>query len=167
MLSRVLVVIMPSILVAVGTVSGIAPALAESPIPSPSIQLAQAKRPYRQRGQWLNTLNLSPEQKQQIQEISQQYRPQISERRQALQQAQQELRNLMAGNATDVQVREKYGQVQTLRQEVAYLRFESMLAIRKVLTPQQRQQFAQQMNTRRHWRGQPRTNPAESLNLTP
>ncbi|HEY9860196.1 MAG TPA: periplasmic heavy metal sensor, partial [Candidatus Obscuribacterales bacterium] len=76
-------------------------------------------------------------------------RQQMSQRKQALRQAKQELGNLMAGNTDENTIRAKYNQVQQLEQEMANVRFESMLKMRTVLTPAQRQQFAQLMQQRR------------------
>lgn len=100
-------------------------------------------------GQMFERLNLTSEQKQRMQAIRDQYKDQLSQRRQALRQAQQELMNLMAGTAPDSQIREKHRQVMALKQQMSELQFESMLAMRAILTPQQRQQLSQLMQERR------------------
>lgn len=93
-------------------------------------------------------LNLSQEQKQKMQAIRNQYKDQLNQRRQALHQAQQELKTLMTGTASANQIREKHRQLLTLRQQLEEVQFESMLAMREVLTPEQRNQFAQLMQQR-------------------
>jgi Spy/CpxP family protein refolding chaperone len=54
----------------------------------------------------------------------------------------------MASTASQNQIREKYRQVETLKQQVADIKFESMLAMREVLTPEQRRQFAERKQNR-------------------
>jgi protein CpxP len=98
---------------------------------------------------WLKELNLSADQMQRIQTIQGQYRDRIRTERQAERQAQQELRNLMAGNASKDQVSDKYRQVKTLREQVADTQFQSMLEMRDVLTVEQRQKLAERMQKQR------------------
>jgi Spy/CpxP family protein refolding chaperone len=97
---------------------------------------------------WLKELNLSPEQIQKIRQIRGQYQGRLTQQRQAVQQAQQELKELMTGNASTEQIRQKFDQVQRLRQELADTRMDSMLAIRKILTPEQRQKLADLLRQR-------------------
>lgn len=108
----------------------------------------EQRRPGRDKSQLFQDLNLTPEQNQQIETIQNQNREQISQRKQALRQARQELVELMAGTASESQIREKYSQVAALQQQVSDLRFDSMLAMREVLTPEQRRQFAEQKQNR-------------------
>lgn len=118
---------------------------------SQSIAQAQTNQPKRAEAKgWLKDLNLSPDQIQKIKQIRSQYQGRLTQERQAVQQAQQELRELMTGNASTEQVRHKFDQVQTLRQQLADTRMESMLAIRKVLNPEQRQKLADLMRQRGH-----------------
>ncbi|EKQ68997.1 hypothetical protein OsccyDRAFT_1600 [Leptolyngbyaceae cyanobacterium JSC-12] len=95
------------------------------------------------RADWLRELNLSQEQVQKIQEIRNRYEGRLTEQRQAVRQAQQELKQLMAGNASAEQLRPKFDQLQALKQKLSDTRMESMLAIREVLTSEQRQQLSQ------------------------
>lgn len=104
-------------------------------------------RPDGMRG--LRDLNLSSDQMQKIREIRDRNRQQMQGDRDQLRQVQQELGTLMAGSATDDQIRSKYTQVKELRAKLADAQFNSMLAMRNVLTPEQRQKFAQQMQRRR------------------
>jgi periplasmic protein CpxP/Spy len=109
----------------------------------------------------MDQLNLNPDQKQKLKAIHQQYKDKISQKKQAVRQANQELRDLMAGTATVEQVRTKHDQVQGLRQDLEKLSFESMLATREVLTVEQRLQFAQLMERRQKPNNQ-RVNPSGS-----
>lgn len=97
----------------------------------------------------MQQLNLTQNQKQQLQTIQQQYREPLHEQRQKLAQAQQELSELMASTASQNQIREKYRQVEALRQQVGALNLDSMLAMREVMTLEQRSRFAQLMQKRK------------------
>lgn len=135
----------------------IAQAPTATPSPTPSSPMSpKAKEPG-----WLKDLNLSADQVKQMRAVRSQYKDKISQGRQSARQAQQELRELMAGDASEEQIRTKYGQVKTLKQQVADTQFESMLATRKVLNSEQRRTFANRMmkqrqeNDRRPDRAQP------------
>lgn len=103
----------------------------------------------RDRDGWMDKLNLSAEQRQQIQSIRDRNKDQFQQRQQALRQQMQELRDLMAGNGSTDQIRQKHQQIQSARQELDNLRFENMLAIRDVLTVDQRRQMAEMMQQKR------------------
>ncbi|MFB2975647.1 Spy/CpxP family protein refolding chaperone [Microseira sp. BLCC-F43] len=120
-------------------------------VPDPLLPLAiaqnegRANRPDRGMPRWIGQLNLTPDQMQRMQAIRQVYQNQISQRAQALRQAETELTGLIASNADSNQIRAKHNQVLSLRQQLAQVRFESMLEMREVLTPEQRRQLAQRM----------------------
>lgn len=101
------------------------------------------------RSRLFQELNLSQDQIQRLQAIRQQYKDRIDRQKQAVEQAQQELRALMAGTGSTNDIRAKYNQVKGLRQQLADTRFESMLAMREVLNPEQRQKFVELMQNRR------------------
>jgi protein CpxP len=92
---------------------------------------------------WLETLNLTSDQVQKIKTIRNQSQADIKPKREAVRQAQVELRNLLAGNAPQGQVKGKYKQLEILKQQLANVQFENTLAIREVLNPEQRQKFAE------------------------
>lgn len=106
----------------------------------------------------MEQLNLTPDQKQKLQTIHSQYQDQISQRKQAVRKATQELRDLMASDASATSIRTKHQEVQGLRQQLEAVSFESTLATRDVLTLDQRKQFAQLMeqrhNSRNHGRNE-------------
>jgi periplasmic protein CpxP/Spy len=93
-------------------------------------------------------LGLTDAQKAKIKSIRDQYQPQLTSQRQAFLQAQKELRTLMTSNADQSQILEKHSQVMTIKQKLEDLHFQSMLAMREVLTPQQRTQLEQLMKQR-------------------
>lgn len=107
-----------------------------------SLQLAQ-RQPDSGQVNWLRGLNLKPDQIQKIQEIRNQYQARLNEQKQAVRQAQQELKQLMASNAASERIRQKFDQVQSLKQRLGDTRMESMLAIRNVLNPEQRQKLSE------------------------
>ncbi|HIK35264.1 MULTISPECIES: Spy/CpxP family protein refolding chaperone [unclassified Thermosynechococcus] len=94
-------------------------------------------------------LNLTPEQRQRLQAVRQQYQGQMEQTRNQLRTAREELRQMMSGDASEDQIRSKHQQVRQLENQLASLRFESMLAMRGILTPQQRQALATRMQQRR------------------
>jgi Spy/CpxP family protein refolding chaperone len=93
-------------------------------------------------------LNLSHQQKQKIKQISQQYQAQIIQLKENLQLAQQQLATMMAGTDSVAVIRAKHEEIAQFRQQLAALHFESMLATREILTPQQRQKFAEIIEAR-------------------
>ncbi|MFP4133375.1 MAG: Spy/CpxP family protein refolding chaperone [Halothece sp.] len=101
----------------------------------------------------LDNLNLSEEQKNQLQTIRTDYQPRMIEQREQMAQANQTLREMMHNNPSTEELRNQHEQVQGLRQEMANLRFERMLEMREVLNPEQREQFAELMQERRGNRG--------------
>lgn len=88
-------------------------------------------------------LNLSSDQIQRLQQLRKNSQGQNKERRQALQAAKQELTQLIQGNGSSAQIRQKRQQVQNLQREIADANFEHSLAIREILTPEQRVKLQQ------------------------
>jgi Spy/CpxP family protein refolding chaperone len=98
-------------------------------------------------------LNLSNPQMEQLSSIRQKYRSQMEQVREKMKAKGQELSQMIQGNASENDLRNKHQEMSVLRREMEDLRFESMLEVRKVLTPEQRQQFAQLMEERGQRRG--------------
>jgi periplasmic protein CpxP/Spy len=94
-------------------------------------------------------LNLSREQIQRLQQLRKNSQGQNKERRQALQVARQELAQLIRGTASSDLIRQKRQQVQSLQREIADTNFENTLAIREILTPEQRVKLQQIVEQRR------------------
>ncbi|AGF51479.1 sll0858 [Synechocystis sp. PCC 6803] len=103
-------------------------------------------------GQWMESLDLTDSQKQQLEAIRQKYQGQMQSLSEQMRTSQNELRTLMSGNGSDSEIRAKHNQVANLRQQLGELRFNSMLESRQVLTPEQRQKFSQLMQERRNSR---------------
>ncbi len=89
----------------------------------------------------IQQLNLTNEQRQKIKLIHYRYKQQILKKKNNLAVLQQQLSDMMSGTESVELIRTKNQQLVTLRQEIGALRFESMLATREILTPQQRQKF--------------------------
>jgi periplasmic protein CpxP/Spy len=94
-------------------------------------------------------LNLSRDQIQRLQQLRKNAQGQNKERRQALQAAKQELNQLIQGTGNSDQIRQKRQQVQSLQREIADTNFENTLAIREILTPEQRIKLQQIVEQRR------------------
>ena len=86
-------------------------------------------------------LNLSSSQKQKIEQIHNRYKQQIRKKKHNLSLLQKQLSDLMVGTESVESIRAKNQQLVNLRHEIGELRFESMLATREILTPQQRLKF--------------------------
>ncbi|MEM6503504.1 MAG: Spy/CpxP family protein refolding chaperone [Cyanobacteria bacterium P01_C01_bin.89] len=103
---------------------------------------------------WLRELNLTEAQQTQMQAIKEKYRPQMEQQRAEGKAAKDQMRQLMSNpNTSNDQLRSQHQKLQQLRQSKGNLRFESMLEMRTVLTPEQRQQMAQRMAEREERRG--------------
>jgi periplasmic protein CpxP/Spy len=103
--------------------------------------------------QWGKELNLTTEQQAQIKTIRDQEKTASESLRQQMKTAREQLGTLMAGNASDDQIRQQHDQVRQLSQQLGDRRFDTMLKIRSVLTPEQRTRAAELMKQhhgRRH-----------------
>ena len=124
-----------------------------APSPDQPETIAQNQRPNRAGGKengLFDKLNLSADQKQKMQAVRDRYKDQVSQRMQAVRQARQELETMMSGTTANVsQIRDKHRQIIGLTQQLQELRFENTLAMREVLTPEQRTQLSQLMQQRR------------------
>lgn len=100
-------------------------------------------------GRMLKQLNLSPEQLQKLKTIRDRDPNKMSELVVQSRQANKELRDLLASTESSDVIRAKHTQVQNLHQELQKQHFERMLAMREVLTPQQRSQLNEIMQKNR------------------
>ncbi len=126
------------------------------------------ERPDGRRPTLLAELGLSPDQVQQIRRINQGRRPAMMEAQRRLREANRDLDIAIYGNGvSDADFQSRLKDFQSAQGEVARLRFESELSVRKVLTPEQlirfrelRRRFAEARKgndrERRMQRGQPR-----------
>ncbi len=98
---------------------------------------------------WLEQLNLTPDQEQEIEIIRERYQPQMQATRDQMRENMQRMGEMMSGSTSDNELRNQHNRILQARQEIGQMQFEQMLAIRNVLTPEQRAQFAQLMQERR------------------
>jgi Spy/CpxP family protein refolding chaperone len=63
------------------------------------------------------------------------------------------MRSLLAENANPDELRQQHQQIQTLHQQLGNQRFETMLQVREILTPEQRSQMAELIQQHRGRRG--------------
>ena len=92
-------------------------------------------------GKVLKQLNLTPEQLQKLKAVRDRDQTQMRELGQKLRQVNKELQDLLAGTEGSDVIRAKHTQVMELKQELQNKHFERMLAMRDILTPQQRSQL--------------------------
>ncbi len=127
---------------------------------SPVTQLAHGRR----RGGYggiqklVKQLDLTPEQSQKVDAIQEQFRSDNKTLFQEMRTNYQEMRSLLASDASNEQLRQQHQKIQDLRQELGTNRFENMLQIREILTPEQRAQMAELMEQHRGRRGNPNLN---------
>jgi periplasmic protein CpxP/Spy len=89
----------------------------------------------------LNGLNLTDEQKAKIKELRKGGKEAHKETRESLREGRKALEEAMKGDAKKEDILAKYDALQTLRNKMGRARFEMMLAVREILTPEQRQKF--------------------------
>lgn len=138
---------------------GTSAVFAQSPAPDAIDNLDNvfAQRPRNEQNQgrrggkdnMMEQLNLSADQKQRMESIRNQYKDQIRQREAAVRAARQEMKTMMDGNASTAQIRTKHEQISALQQQLMSTRMEMMLAMREVLTPEQRARMAELMKQRR------------------
>ncbi|MBE9221973.1 Spy/CpxP family protein refolding chaperone [Cyanobacterium stanieri LEGE 03274] len=121
-----------------------------------TIELAQGKEENKRWGakkegqsRLIQQLNLTPEQQQQMLEIKNRYEPRMTNLRQEIRTERQELRTMMNNNESTEAIRAKNQTISNLTQQMRELGFETMLEMREVLTPAQREELSQIMNQRR------------------
>jgi Spy/CpxP family protein refolding chaperone len=99
------------------------------------------------RGQWwenpvaVKELGLSEQQTQKIDDLSLNHRKNAIKLQADLKIAELEMRSLMGGDPSDSDVRKKAKAVSQLREKLHETRIEHMLALRKVLTPEQQKKL--------------------------
>ncbi|HEY9828382.1 MAG TPA: Spy/CpxP family protein refolding chaperone [Stenomitos sp.] len=92
---------------------------------------------------WMQQLNLTTDQQNRIQTIQDQDRANSEGVRQQAKTASERMRSLLSSNASDSELRQQHQQMQGLFQQLSNQRFDTMLKIRQVLTPEQRAKMAQ------------------------
>ena len=94
-------------------------------------------------------LNLTAIQQEKIEQIHRLYYPKISQIREQLTTAKEELTDMMAGATSATAIRTKHQEILNLRQKLGEVQLETMLATREVLTVEQRQNFADILRSKR------------------
>jgi Spy/CpxP family protein refolding chaperone len=126
-----------------------------------NIQLAQNQMPQNKRmgrgnrmEKLLQQLDLTSEQSQQIETIQEQFRSENEALWQEMQANKQQMRSLLSSDTSAEELRQQHQQAQSLHQQLSDNRFETMLQIRDVLTPEQRSELAQIMEQNQGRRGE-------------
>jgi Spy/CpxP family protein refolding chaperone len=91
---------------------------------------------------WVKDLNLSDQQKEQIKTIHNQEIQETESLREQLTAAEQQLRSLFGSDASTAELQQQHHQIQKLQQKLDDRHFETILAERQILTPEQRAQLA-------------------------
>lgn len=86
-------------------------------------------------------LDLSAEQKAKLAEIKKSFKDTVKPKRKAMRAANEEVRAAMEGNASDEEIRKKFDASKAASQEFQQARFDKVMAIRAILTPEQRAKF--------------------------
>ena len=102
------------------------------------------------RERWIEVLDLTEEQQIEIQAIREQARTSNAPLREQLEQARDTMRSLLAEDASNSQIRQQHDQVQQLQQQLGDAMLDFRLAIRDVLTEEQRTQLAELMPEHPH-----------------
>ncbi len=116
---------------------------------------------------WLEDLNLSEEQRTQIRAIREGNQAEMQALHDQLRAEREAMHTLMASDATEAELRSQHDKLQTLHQEVADQRFENMLAVRAVLTPEQRAKLGDLLEERRETRRERRESRRENRGQGP
>lgn len=98
-------------------------------------------------------LNLADEQVQQLKAVHKKYRDETASTREKIRQAHETLRAAMESDASEEKLRQNHEAVHGARKKLADTRFEEALAVRKILTPEQRKQFRGMMDQKQDRRG--------------
>jgi Spy/CpxP family protein refolding chaperone len=124
------------------------PSAAEQAVPSSNDGEQRREARPKRMGQMFQRLNLTPEQIQKMRSIRQQYKDSIREQQRSVREARRAMQQNFGSASPSSAVLSEFQAVQQKQQSLNQLRFKSLLAIREVLTPTQRQQLAAQMMSR-------------------
>lgn len=122
---------------------------------SPSARSARiAQRPGHQRHhgfseRLIEELDLSDNQAEQIKEIYEQSRQEMVSLHEEAKEAKSDMQELWSGNSSESQLRRQHDKVQDIHQKMGSQKFDTMLKVRRILTPEQREKMAE-LQQRRH-----------------
>ena len=89
----------------------------------------------------MKELNLTQEQRQKMRELRQQHRAGMKGLRSQMRQARESMKKAFQENSSEGQLRTLHNKLMDLQKSVATKRFENLLEVRKILTPEQRKKF--------------------------
>lgn len=112
-----------------------------TPTPQPKPPVTTPTRPSQPSGE--TQLQLSAEQIREMQAIETRYNAQITAQGQTLQQARQQLHQMMGVETSERTLRRQQKQIRELQAALSDLHFDKLLAMRSILNAEQRGQFAQ------------------------
>jgi periplasmic protein CpxP/Spy len=124
--------------------------VSEETAPSPNSVSQRRNDRGKRIGQLFQSLNLTPDQRKKLKSVQQEYQGQIREQQRNVQEARQTMQQMLGNNTPSATVLAKFQDVQQMQQSLGQLRFKSLLAMREVLTPTQRQELATQMMNRQN-----------------
>jgi periplasmic protein CpxP/Spy len=124
--------------------------VSEETAPSPNSGSQRRNDRGKRMGQLFQSLNLTPDQRKKLKSVQQEYQGQIREQQRNVHEARQTMQQMLGNNTPSARVLAKFQDVQQMQQSLGELRFKSLLAMREVLTPAQRQELATQMMNRQN-----------------
>ncbi len=86
-------------------------------------------------------LQLTAAQREQLEKIRGEYKKTLPGKREAMEAKRDEMEKALRGTNPDAEVRKKFDELEKAQADFAKSRFEKILAIRAILTPEQRQKF--------------------------
>lgn len=99
-------------------------------------------------------LDLNPTQKESLAQLHKANKAREHELHQAAREAKESFEKAQASNASDAELRASHDSVMKAREAMANLRFEGLLQVRKVLTPEQNKKFAELRSQQRREHGE-------------
>lgn len=97
----------------------------------------------------LRQLDLTQEQKDKLKEMRGSKKGEMKALREKKRAMHKKVQEAMGGDASEATLRSLHTEAQALERQMADLRFEQILAVRKVLTPEQRKKFSELHQDRR------------------
>ncbi len=102
---------------------------------------AQAERGHRGMGKIMKQLDLSKEQKQQLQSLKENHKSSMQSLRDKKKALKNKLETAFSSQASDGELKAIHQELLNAKNEIGSKRFDKVLAIRAILTPEQRQKF--------------------------
>lgn len=111
-------------------------------VPSKGIQRRQRGQ---QRHKMTRELGLTQEQVNKIREIRENQREEIRSIQSEISEKMKQFQTMFAGDATETTVRSLFAEISTLKQKLAQIHLDGLIASRKILKPEQRNVFTTMM----------------------